>query len=544
MTRLQRSDADLATARSGRWFALVALIGACAAALPWVRHPLAFMRATCPDVFRTPWYHDRMARHWAVLNLHPDSGFDHPVTQRAVDGFSTVADVLLTAPLTWILPWPAQWTAAQSAAILANAFGLAWLARVLGCRGPGIAFAGFAGAWLQPAWIELLAGKPQGVLIGLYAAALAAFLSLVPHDDGSEPRAWRIALASIVAALALGNHPPLVVLVAPVALLAPRRPSGPAVAMAAMGTLLLAAPFLARMWFVYGGKILRIGPPRCLDWGQALAVADLARVVPQPVDSASGACLSAGLWLAAGMALIESGRRRRVAALAGVAVLYALAALGSCPRLLPDPFVKPLFEWTPAPVHWLQQLLNQTSRLSIAAWVLLAMLGSLGLEAAFRRRNRARCVLAAVAGMHPVLLVLPLVLGARQWHPVGPPATARFLASAAPGVVAELPWDQAGQFLSALHQPDRIRVNPRSKLQEAARLLPAVAWLDSLSTCTPMAPPTARDLDEIELRWIFLDPDRFPDDVPPACRQKARGRIEDLLGPPLKLEEEVWVWKV
>ena len=160
-------------------WALVLVVAAWISAPLWQSQEL-FFGALTGDNMQTAWFYDwvsRAIRSGEGLSLLSD--FNYPSPKAREVGFPAVVDAVIAAPLAWWMDFPQQFGAAQGLAVVINALGFAWLARALGCRGLGIAFAGCLGAFCHPAWKAIHMARMNAAWPGLAAAALGAWMEIL-----------------------------------------------------------------------------------------------------------------------------------------------------------------------------------------------------------------------------------------------------------------------------------------------------------------------------------------------------------------------------
>jgi hypothetical protein len=534
----------------------------------WLTPDLIFADGLSRDAIRAPWYFDFMARSLAHGQLPAQiTDYDWPMPKDTWDHFPGFIEAALAVPLHWALPWPAQWRATQSAAVLVNGLGLALLARAVGARGLGVAVAGLLGLMLQPAWREMLLGRPHGAVPGLFAAAIAALLWTFPgEDDQRRPDpTWRVAAAITLVTLCVAFYPPFVGLFAPAALALLWRPLRRAlrpghrralIAPAASLSLgvALAVPILLTGMLERAHKSMYVGDFVCPRAYASVALGDLLSWTPDPHPLTAAAV---GVWLLVPAALLANRRLRGVAiALLALTGLYVLVSLSHCPfwafpaelpgggeECTPWPALRVLSRITP--------FISDFGRFANVALVLAALLAGLGAEALWRRGDHghrtyrvAAAVLVALGLGHAAWWHMGWMLDPGRWHRAITPATALFQRDHDPGPVAELPWDQSVQYLSLLTDSRNPRVNPLLEADIRWRGDPFVSWLLDVGDGTPSAVhPTHAEIAASGVRWVFWDPARCMAANAPACTPDVQATIRAVLGPPHQtLDDGALVW--
>ncbi len=556
---------------------LVVLVAAAVVVHPlWLAPDLLFADGLSRDAIRAPWYFDFVARalaHGQLPSLITD--FDWPRPKSTWDHFPGLIEAALAAPLHWVLPWPAQWRATQTAAVVVNGLGMALLARAVGARGLGVAVTGVLGLMMQPAWREMLLGRPHGALPGLYAAAIAALLwtlspPAVPGAAGGGGDApgtaavdvtWRVVLTVLAVGVSVAFYPPFVGLFLPVGLAVLWRPLRRALrpghrrALIAPASSLalgvaLAVPVLLVGMLERAHKSMYVGDFICPRAYASVALGDLVSAVPDPLPLTAAAV---GTWVLVPAALLHRRLRGLAAVLLGLAALYALISLSHCPHWAfpadlpgggeqcdPWPSLRVLSRITP--------FISDFGRFANVAVVVATLLAGLGADALWNRGSRglrvAAVVLVAAGVGHAAWWHAAWMLDPGRWHRLTEPVSARYQRGVASGPVAELPWDQSAQYLSVLTAPGNPRVNPLLEADIRWRGDPFVSWLldvgDGVSSAVV---PTRAEIAASGVRWVFWDPARCTTSNARACTAAVQGTVRSVLGPPDEvLDGDVLVW--
>lgn len=506
-----------------------------------------FLQDLANDALRAPMMHQLQA--WQLLHGRPLDelwGWNWPRAQPVSEVMPPSVDVWLTAPLWWLLGWPGAWRAAQVGAVLVNGLGAAWLARSLGARGPGLVVAGLVSALAAPSWREILLGHPNTALPGLAAAALAAWLDALRGGWG------RVVLAALVGALAATLFPPWLLLLTPPALVwvgERRAEASLSRGVAALvGGVALAAPVLVAMGGVRAGKGLADFAEACPTAGMVVLGQDLARWGPPSWTGEVAPWMAAGAWLALLSPLVAGRRGRGLLFPAGWAVLLGVASVGPCPA------------WGPAlgtqhaaglgVLGAAVGVLNNLGRVLALSQLLLGVTLGLALDAAWEGGGWRRALVVPLVGLTLAGSAWPLrgeLLDGRHYKRVPESAQAAFLADKEPAVIADLPYDQAGQLVVALQTLGFARVNPPTPFTPRDRRDPFVNWLHDLGEGRLGTAPSAAQAAASGVRWVFHDrsrcaPPRMPTDAP--CRAAVRAALSRVLGAPRELDADVVVWEV
>lgn len=513
-----------------------------------------FLQDLANDAIRAPMMHQLQA--WQLLHGKPLDelwGWSWPRAQPVSEVMPPSVDVWLSAPLWWLLGWPGAWRAAQVGAVLVNGLGAAWLARSLGARGPGLVVAGLVSALCVTSWREILLGHPNTALPGLAAAALAAFLDALRGGWG------RVVVAALLGAAAASLFPPWLVLLTPPALswAWERRGEGAPLrgAAALCGGILLATPVLLAMGGMRAGKGLEDFADHCPTAGMVVLGQDLARLGPPAWTGEVAPWMAAGAWLGLAAPLLLGRRGGALLPALLWAGLLALLSLGPCPAWGPALGTEP----TPgfAALGVVVGVLNNLGRGLAVSQLLLGLALGLALDAGWEARGARRAAAVALVGLALAGAAWPLrgeLLDGRHYKRVPQSAQAAFLAEQAPGasggepvVIADLPYDQAGQFVVALQTLGVARVNPPTPFTPRDRRDPFVNWLHDLGEGRIPGAPTAAQAAASGVRWVFHDrsrcaPPHMRSDAP--CAAAVRAALTRLLGPPRELDGDVVVWAV
>ncbi len=515
----------------------------------WTHLDTVFAGNLSTDTMLASWFHGRVAAGGVPAEL---SDFDFPDPYETAREFPSVADAVLLAPLVRAVGWPGHWNLTIVLGVVLAGLGAAGVAKATGVGDRGVVVAGLLGVLCRPLWFEAISARfnavfPGIVLIGVALAAAAL----------RAPRAAAVPL--MVAGVAAGVvglwvYPLWAALLLPLALVA----LGPAVRDATWrrrGLLLagaavagLALAFLLQDAFearVSAQACLRL---RCPDRYHSVDLRDAFRVWVDDDGLARGG-LALAPWLLAGFGLMA--RRGGVVLLAAALALLGLA-LGPCPRLSGEPVLSGVYAHDPtaSPTLWCALgRITDYGRFGTAASLCLAVLGGqaahvLG-EGRWWRAVLAWLAAAAAVGWCASTQIVEMGQ-ARRWHTPPVPATARFLQTAAPGAVAELPFDRKYQFLSALAAPGHPRVNPLKNTPRPGGDDPTVRWLRALGTGRVTAPPPPGELAQGPVRWVLWDPGRCGVPAVPkaACADAIPAQLTQALGPPVWSEGEVRAWAV
>lgn len=150
-----------AVVRAWPWLAVVFLATAVTSNL-WRFDQHLFSERLFVDGVTGAWLYGDTARALARGELpHDLGGWDWPCARDRLTA-PNWWDAAVVAPLAWLLPWPTRWGAQLAAIVVANALGVAALARALGARGWTLVVAGALGTACAPLWHELQAGRING----------------------------------------------------------------------------------------------------------------------------------------------------------------------------------------------------------------------------------------------------------------------------------------------------------------------------------------------------------------------------------------------
>ena len=542
---LRRVAAWAFAPKRAHWTALGLLFAAVVAPL-FTQRDAVFIAGLNGDMIATIWFYDLVGRSLPSLPTELVA-FNFPDPVPVAQEFPSLVDAAIAGPLLRVQGWVAGWGSVQALLLLLNAGGVVALARAAGARGAGLFLAGALGLLCRQLWFDLANGRMNAAWPGFGLMSAACLLHLMA--DGHTPRV-RAALAAGAAALgALVAHiyPPHLVLLAPLVLALgvgpawrhPRRLLWVLGAVAA--ALAVSAGTLQRIAATRSGRFC--GDVGCSDVFHTLPLERLAMWRPAPTGlNETGLFFTS--WLVLPLVLRHARRRVLVPAVLLLGPLLAVG-VGPCPQLLGEavPALRSLEGLSG--VWCVLEGLTDYARAATVAALSAAVLSGLALGAL--RSARARWAVALVVTAVSVALLLPGYGDASKWARPNPSPVAAFLAGAAPGAIAELPYDMAGQYQSALDAPNRRRRNPLKPMEEAPSSDPALRWLDDLGRGSAAAPeaPTAAALSAAGLRWIFFDPTRCPQ-FGVRCPPDWRERLEAVLGSPQPqpLGGDVWVWEV
>ena len=526
---------------------LAGTVAAMRAALPWlmvltlltvVSAPLVltndalFIDGLHGDLIATIWFYDLVGR---TLPETPATlaAFDWPTPYAVAKEFPSTVDAALGGLWLRAQGWVAGWGEVQATILAVNTLGAAALAYAAGCRGAGVVLAGGLGLLCRQLWFDLVGARLNAAWPGLSMGALAAALMLLTPRLHLAARLGLVAAGGLLGALAAHIYPPHLVGFAPLGLIllaGPARRSPRALLWAAAPVtlaLLLSVPALQVIAETRAGR--DCSRLMCPDRFHVLRVEDLARYRP-----AFGGLNQPGVnvtaWLALPLVLLHT--RRWTLLLGAVSLLPALLlSLGPCPSWGSQPLagLRTLEAWSGL---WcaLHQLSDYGRGATVAAMG-AAVLAGLGAEALPRWWLRWPVALGLV-GLTGWMFFNELTDPGKWRQPAESPAGV-FLAGAAVGPVADLPYDRAGQFWSALAAPDHPRTNPL-KLQPPPSQSAALKWVHALGAGRPddmPAPSRAQLADEVGLRWVLFEPSRC--DLPQTrCAPGTVDRISAALGPP------------
>ncbi|MFT5679733.1 MAG: hypothetical protein ACI8RZ_000638 [Myxococcota bacterium] len=492
-----------------------------------------FIGRISTDAAVTLWFYDLVARS-AVLP-YTLSEFDWPEAWTRGREFPSAVDAAMVAPIGRLVDWPGRWGVIQTVVVGGNALGAALLARAVGCRGAAVVVAGGLALLNRQLWFDLVAARMNAVWPGLAAAALGAWLlSLSPHRTLMS-RLVVVGAAAWLGALAGAVYPPYLAMLAPVGLilglgmLRQQRWRGLLWGLVSLVfSLLWIGEDLVEMTALRSNR--QLSALACPDNVHALDVAWLAR--PDALGGLSLPGVSLAAWVLVPLALLHPRRRSAILIAVIVAVLMVLS-LGPCPSL--NGVALPEWETLNAVGLWrLLERLTDYGRLASMAAILLALLSALGVDALRRLWPPLSMVVAGAVLAWGTGLLMTEIQQPDKWHSFTVPLTAEFLATAAPGPVAELPFDRSMQFLSVIDQPDRPRVNPLKagpRLQSNA----FVGWL--LQIGQGKLEEGDFDGDDVRnsgVRWVLMEPARCEVESVPdvACGPEAIALLEARLGAP------------
>ncbi len=514
----------------------------------------------------TPWFYDMTAR--ALREGHNTEwlwGLRHPNPMPRAVEFPSNWDALLVAPLMNAVAWPDNWGLVQAAALLVNGFGAALLARGLGARGPGILVAGVLGVLCRPVWKDLIMARMNAAFPGLPLGALGAWLWTL-RDRGSSALfpALLAVLFGVVGGLV---YPPYMAILAPFGMIfglglwldAPWTTRA-----RAMGVVVLVAAIsLPELQAIAAAGLKSDVPCHSIACPKSVNAVTWDRIFIWTPDWKNGlsAAGSAGasllLWP---LALVARTRRSTLSA--SLLVLGLLFfALGSCPAWSPNNPV----DLAALPFGWnlwvgyiackLQPLHDYNRLLTIGVCVAGAM-GGMGVDHLWsdsgrRRWGRLRRAILCV-GFLAVLgqaqwVVLSESLSPTKWHEASPPTTARHIARLEPeerGLVLELPFDRAAQFLSVLAEPSVPRANPLRPQDPPPESNQAWIWAYAVGNGAELpTEPSARELHAAGLRWVYFDENRCANAARNACAPDTIASLQRVLGRPGRFEG-LLVWQV
>ena len=524
------------------------------------------------DGIRAAWFQDFVARNafsWGELRVLGD--FDWPNPRPRYEELSTIADSVLLAPLAWLWPWPGQWSVLQAMAVLVNGLALAWLARVVGCRGLGMCVAGCLGVCVLQVLKELHMGRINAAWVGFAVAALASWLQVLSKKGAP----WQVLakqglLAAILGAFAVSVYPPWIALLAPMGLIlgwkaflqadgATRLASG----LALGGGALLAAPQLRailrspRAQFdleapsVTQGIGAHLGGDLHVD--MVLSVSDWLSIVP-PSGAGIQPGVVVGTWALVLFLLPFVARRGRVLLLicwAGVLGVLSMGAGSPVGGVLSQQ------AWNTLGV------LHDFGRFATAAGVVAALAAGIAISDAWetgsRRKRQLVLGMSVLAVAHAVTVSVGTIRDPQRWSRVLEfPGTA-YLKQAPSKPTVELPYGERLGFLSVLAAPDSPRVNPINLDRPDTRPSEVVRWFGQLGVGdVPAVAPTRAAIARSGIGRVVFDTHRcgrpysnesprvypWPREVPVrACGESVSQAIEQVLGAPKEVVEGVFVWE-
>ena len=513
------------------WVALVVLFAAVTAPL-LLRHEEVFLAGLNGDMVATIWFYDLVGRSLPVLPTEL-TAFNFPDPVPVAREFPSVVDAVLAGPLLRFRGWVAGWGSVQTMLLGLNVAGAVALAHAAGARGAGLFVAGALALLCRQFWFDLSNGRMNAAWPGLGLLAAGCVLRVVAADLPRWRRVCLTLLAAVLGALMAWIYPPQLVLLAPVALVLMAGPAWrhpkrlgwvlAAVVLALVGSKDALSGLAATRTFRVCGEV------GCSDVFHTLPLERLAMVRPATTGlNETGMFFTS--WVLLPLALFHP--RRRVL-LTGAAMLVPLVflSIGPCPQAFGDAVVWARTLERLGSAWCLVEGLTDYGRAATIAGLCAAVLSGLALDALPWPRVRWGVGLAVAVGS--VGLLVPSYTDFSKWARPGVLPLARFLQTASPGPIAELPYDMAGQYRSALDAPDRRRRNPLKPVEESGSSDPVLTWVDALGRGRqPAAPgPTAADLAETELRWVFFDPSRCQQ-FGVHCVPDTPQQLGALLGPP------------
>ena len=391
-------------------------------------------------------------------------------------------------------------------------------------------------------WFNLISARMNVVWPGFAMLAIAAVLLLLRREGLSRPARLALAgLGAVAGANAALIYPPQLAALIPAGLLLVAGPLWRARWRERLWAALPAVLALAWVW----PELTAIAGARdgyqhcshmdCPDRVHALTLEQLALDHMQ-WDGLSRPGFFWTTWIAAPLALLH--RRRATLLLVGAMIPPLLwVALGPCAEVWPGRTLESL--------HGMWCILSKLSdygRTATIAALLAAVLGGLGVGAL-----PGAPVRWAAAGAVLWLTwqqLLPEYMAHDKWRTPTLPLSARFLHSAEPGPVAELPYDRAAQYLSVLEAPGRPRVNPLKPAPRVEYVTPTWAWLHAIGRGEPDPghAVSRADVEALRIRWILYEPERCGR-VSATCGEDGVARLTAVLGPP-RVEEggRLLVW--
>ncbi len=518
-----------------------------------------FASALVADNIVTPWFYDFVAR-----KLHSGGTTDwltplnFPVPVRTASEFPSSWDARFFAPLAWLVGWPRQWGFAQLVFVCVNALGTAIFARSMGARSVGLVVAGALAAWNRPIWRDLATGRMNGAGPGLALAALG--LWLLSTEKGKHAP-WAAAGAVVAGVVAVLVYPPYVALGVPLGLVLGMVALGRADGAGRLRAAVVVA-LVAMLTWSSVQDIAAVGSSRavasctqlgCPAVGNASTVAQLVRTIDDVGTGLKRPGALAASWFLVPM-LVFARRWRSALVVGGIAALYVLLALGPCPKwdatrdlhlsTLPAN-MGPWIRWTSCQI---QPIHDYNRLLSVGALVSAALAG-LGVDRVARGSRIGW--LGAVLGTGLVFQTVfglwkAEVLHLEHWQRIPTVATATHQASlprSRQGPMLELPFDQSEQFLSLLQFSDQPRGNPLRSSDPPTRRDRFWVWAFDLGHGKlPTDRPSAAQVRDSGIRWVYLDLGRCGSDPTGVCRSGLFSELRATLGPPAMRDGELWVW--
>ncbi len=571
------------------WPFLAVLVLALAIASPARLPGTVFCNSFQGDTATTAWFYSFVGRSILLDGGLPErlDDFGYPDPLPLEDPFATIVDAVILAPTEAWPGWPDRWGWAITMAVCLNALGAALLARSFGGGTFAVLVAGLLGAGLAPAWQEILEGRANTMAPGLAAMALALFMRLLPsapeaHYPAPPPssgakRGRLVALALVSGcsgAMAATIYPPFLLMLLPLALLlvlgalpgSRARQWWPAVMALALGAALSGSE-LHRIWLHPMSHFAAPSGNTCPPSHGLVALRDLA-VISVGQFGIDFAYLPLSCWLLAVLALLRPQKKMIILLAILLALLLALLSTGPC-LLLDRASGTTILHAGSLPrffgrIHQGLARLHDLDRLASMAGLLLASLAGLGAESlpllvAGRfgplLKTRPRSLLSLAACTPALGIVAQQSISTRtviadgdHQQPWQVPRSAQFLAQAAPGPAAELPWDQSQQFLSAISE-HRPRVNPL-RLGDFPKTENAfIQWLDALGRGAldqARELPDAESVESSGLCWVLHDSLRCQGTRIPAaaCGYAVIDSLADVLGSPMDLGDGLLVWGV
>ncbi len=513
------------------------------------------------DAAGTQWYYDWVAR--SVLAGEPLDvvrDFDFPTGRMRAHNFPALGDALLVLPLHVLLDWPEQWQATQILVVAVSALGLAWLARGVGCRHLGVAYAGAIGALLHPIFFELHMGRTNSCWIGIAAAAVAGALEILRPGSRLWTRALWVPVVAVIGGLC-STYPPFLLMLMPLGIalvlrdgLRASQGQGLLVLLAVALAIAIAVPDLQSMNAFPRERTANVFE-MCFRDG-TMPLGDWWSWGGQHPAARPKLLISAGAWIIAPLALLHPSSR--LPALVGLPLALLLALLGSGPCLELSSgagLIEAGSSWAAdsrelwAPL----QVVHVPGRFALAGGVVAAVLGGLGLEALLlRARGRWRIVLGVVAALLGIGLVVVAgsmtvseLRNAGRWGRATETRAAGRIAEMDAGLaVAELPFAIDAQFPSVLRAPGPPRLAPLAGGGPPPESL-AIAWLQDLGSGHPLGTaPTREEVREAGVGLVVFDSTHCSLPLVPesACSSATVEALEEVLGPPTEDPGGILVW--
>ena len=475
------------------------------------------------------------------------NAFDHPSPHNIQDQFPSTFDAQLFAPIMALDSWPTNWAYLHT--LILGIGWISWLSLgwALGCRGWLLAALGIQGFLFRPMWTQFLLGRYNLVFSSLLVLAIALLLMtqkryLTNHTIPLTIRILSILLFVPIALWGFLLYPPFAIMMLPfgvyVAIQSIQRNKGSQWYIAGLIFIacICAVPFVQSIASSQSSQIGQCNTNLCpvpatiLTW---------SRIQPFTQDIAlpSMSIARENWWMLIISILAVQSWRRLFLLLLPITLI--LLSMGPCPD---TPVGKAFLEgiWNTIPsLSCMIPYIHDLSRLGMIGMLFIPFCYVLCVK-----RNGLTTAIFVLITIHLLwrshyeIGESPYWWKAEENHPI-----IQHIEKNKPGVIVELPFDQALQFISAIHNPNVSRINPWAMnakppiSNESLSFLYEAGYEQSVQST-----PSREGFEALGLNVIYYDKQRCRKTK--LCREIPEKFITPVLGSPTILSDGSLLWQI